>query len=87
MAEMTNIQTTGFRFNDYASLKDAEKAAILYNYDYALKMGATQGQAIAIAAHDTFSLNDRAWNGKIGSNAFAAACAVVLMSGRLGITK
>jgi hypothetical protein len=71
-------------FTDYANLTEEIKAEIIRQYEYARSMKATTEQAVAIAAHAAYRLTDRQWNGKIGSNAFASACAVLVMSGHLG---
>lgn len=74
------LKVRGYEFTDYASLSDEEHLAIRWNYNEARRWNAPIGQAIAIAAKATFKFTDRGWNGKKGSNAFAAACAALIMA-------
>ena len=68
------------QFRDYANLTEEQKRAIIAEYYYARKMGCPPDQSIAIAAGNGLQLTTRQWNAKIGGNAFAAACAVLIMA-------
>ena len=67
-------------FQDYAHLDDIQRNLIIDNFLEALQWGATTGQAVAISAKKTFGLTTRQWNSNIGSNAFAAACGVLVIN-------
>lgn len=68
----------------YADISLETKSIIIAKFNEALSWGAHVGQAISCAAHDAFQLTDREWNGKTGSNAFATACAVLIMDKTFG---
>lgn len=67
----------------YANITKGQKAAIVAEFERALAMGADRKQAISIAAHSGFGLTDQQWNTAMGDNAFASACAVLVMAGKL----
>lgn len=74
-------------FKDYANLTEKQQEDIVKWYHYAKDMGATDpGHAAAIAASHAFNLSNRAWNGKTGSNAFAAALAVLVMRKEINLS-
>jgi len=67
----------------YGKLTDAQKDAILREFDRARDLGATDpGHAAVCAAHNALNLSERAWNGRTGSDAFAAAFTLAYMRGR-----
>lgn len=67
----------------YANITKGQKDAIVAEFERALSMGADRKQAISIAAHSGFGLTDEQWNRPMGDNAFASACAVLVMAGKL----
>lgn len=67
---------------NYANLTDDERNEIVRQYNYAVKMGATDaGHAAAIAATNAFNLTTRQWNCNIGTNCYAMAVAVLFHNG------
>ena len=68
------------KFRDYANLTEEQRQAIIKEYHYARKAGCPPDQSIAIAASNGLRITTRQWNGKTGGNAFAAACAVLIMA-------
>jgi len=66
-------------FRDYANLTEEQKGAIIDEYYRAREMGCPPDQSIAIGAVNGLRLTARQWNAKTGANAFAAACAVLIM--------
>ena len=75
--------TQTFEFTQYADITEEVGNQLIKHFASALSWGATTGQAVAIAARDTFGLSDQAWNGKKGSNAYAAAAGWLLLKGYL----
>lgn len=70
----------------YADLTDEQKSTIIDRFREALRRGATDARhAAVIAAHDVLEMSTRAWNGKGGSNAYAAALAVLVHEGGIKI--
>ncbi len=65
----------------YANLTADQKAAIRQQFTAAIQMKADTAQAVSIAASQGLRMTDRQWNGKAGSNAFAAALATLVMAG------
>lgn len=73
-------------FKNYANLTDEQRDEIVKVYNQWVQMdGITVGQAISCAAKDVFKLTIKQWNAKIGSNAFAAVCGVLIMKKALKI--
>ena len=70
----------------YADLTAGQKSAIIDSFRVALQLGATDARHAAVcAAHDVLEMSVRAWNGKAGSNAYAAALAVLVQEGVVNI--
>ena len=69
----------------YANLTDKQRQEILKYYDYSMSHNCNDvNHAIASSAHRILcESNSRKWNGKYGGNAYAAACAVVIMAGKV----
>ena len=71
----------------YANITDDQRANILKEFDWTIKMnGGDFFHAAASAAKHGLNLSDRQWNSKIGTNAYAAACVIIIMSGRVQLT-
>lgn len=69
---------------NYANISPGMRNRIKSLFDYAMEWGADEGQAVSIAARDAFFLTDKQWNNqKVGDNAFATACTVLYMAGKL----
>ncbi len=70
----------------YADLTESHKRTIIGCFHEALQRGATDPRhAAAIAAKDGLGLSSRAWNGKKGSNAYAAVLAVLVQEGVVNV--
>ena len=67
-------------FTRYANLTVDDKIRIVSIYNVNREMGSQPGHSAAIAASEAFELTERQWNGKMGSDAFAAVCAVLVMA-------
>ena len=68
----------------YANLTDDQRQSIIQEFDRAI--GNTDPKhASAIAAVNGLRIGNKAWNGKKGSNAWAAALAVLVMAGKLEV--
>ena len=66
----------------YADLTADQKSAIIDSFRDALRRGATDARHAAVcAAHDVLEMPRRAWDGKKGSNAYAAALTVLVQEG------
>ena len=71
------------KFTRYASLDAAQRSAIVEEYRTAKQQTSTN-HAVAIAAHRALcNRNDRTWNSKTGSDAFAATLATLVMRGEI----
>jgi hypothetical protein len=69
---------------NYAYITSEQRTNVITQFEYALHMGATWKQAVAISAQAGFDLTIKQWNNKrTGSTAFASACAVLVMAGKL----
>ncbi len=70
----------------YADLTADQKSAIIDRFRDALRRGATDARhAAVIAAHEVLEMSTRAWDGKKGSNVYAAALAVLVHEGVVNI--
>lgn len=65
-------------FTRYANITPAEREAIIDQYNY-YREQTTPGHAVACTAARAWELSDRQWNGKTGSDCFAATLAVLVM--------
>lgn len=75
------------KFTRYANITDADKTAIVENYQYYRQTGCSHvGHAVACAAARAFDLTDRQWNGKIGSDAFAATLAWLVIEKQVSLS-
>ena len=75
------------KFRDYANLTNEQREEIIKTFRYARDIGATDaGHASAIAAGQGLQLTDRQWNGKTGSNAWAATLATLVMAGEIELS-
>lgn len=66
----------------YANLTDTQKKRVMDEFDAVREQATDVGHAVAIAAF-TLVKTHRGWNGKVGDNAFAAALAILVMSGHV----
>lgn len=68
----------------YANLSREQKAEIVKAFEAAINMVQNDvTHATAIAAHAGLRLSNKAWNGKTGSNAWAATLAVLVMEKKI----
>jgi len=74
------------KFTRYANLTEEQKDRIVDSYRYAKFMGSDAGHATSCAAVNGLGLTDKQWNGKIGSDAFAATMAVLVMRGEITLS-
>lgn len=66
---------------NYANVTEEQKEKVIETYNAWVQMdGIGAGQAVSIAATRAFGLTDRQWNGKAGTDAFASALAILVMS-------
>ncbi len=63
----------------YANLTREQRDAIKSHYLGFREFATDPGHAVACAAHDVLCSANRAWNGKRGADAFAAALASLVM--------
>ena len=74
------------KFTRYANTTPDDVKTASIAFWYAMRLGATDaGHACAIAARDAFGLTDRQWNGKLGTDVFAATLAMLVMNGDINI--
>lgn len=66
----------------YANLSDEQKQRVKDEFDAVREQATDVRHAVAIAASKLVKTS-RGWNGKAGDNAFAAALAVLVMSGHV----
>ena len=69
----------------YATLTDQERQAIIYEYKRAIPFATDPLHAAAIAGTNALHLTGRQVNGRAGSEAFAAAVAVLVFRKVLSI--
>ena len=75
------------QFTRYANITDADKKAIVDTYHYYRQTGCSNvGHAIACTAARAFDLSDRQWNAKIGSDAFAATLAWLVIEKEVSLS-
>lgn len=71
-------------FTRYANLTKEQKQKVIARYRGQRLMGSDPGHAAACAAHDVLLAgDDRKWNSKIGSDAYAAVAGLLLLEGLL----
>lgn len=73
-------------FTRYANTTNEDCVKVVQEFENAMEWGADIKQAIAIAAHRGFDLTIKQWNSKMGTDAFAAACAILIMRGAVQVS-
>lgn len=63
----------------YANLTREQRDKLIEHYNGFRHFACDAGHAVACAAHDVLCPANRAWNGKRGADAFAAALASLVM--------
>ena len=69
----------------YANLSDEQRQRVIAEFDGVRAYATDVKHAVAIAARKLVR-TDRGWNGKAGTDAFAAALATLVMSGHVELS-
>lgn len=74
------------KFTRYANLTHDDRCEIVRAFKYQRTFCNDVGHAVSCTTTDFFHLTPRQWNGKTGSDAFAATLAVLVMTKTILIT-